>query len=160
MSERLTLYVFKGPDKQQFRSIFEQVVRTHAGSITWGEAFKKPNVDCRTTHQNNVHTVYLPSDSEAGRLLCALTGMAIGGPWIVLRIQEGSHWDYSLYDSERNIDNFSTLPEYWDDPELIADTKGTPELLALYWDIPLERVERILRHGDFGRLTRTCMRRS
>lgn len=73
--------------------------------------------------------------------------MELGGPWIEARIQEGSHWDYSLRYGSLHLDNFSTLPEYWDDdPLLILAAKGRPELLAEAWQIPIEAINKYLVH--------------
>jgi hypothetical protein len=79
-----------------------------------------------------------------------------------VRIQEGSLWDYSLYDGASHIDNFSTLAEYWDDnPEWIATQRGNPTLLARVWRIDQATVENYLKPWGFeldGDSFRTSLR--
>lgn len=72
--------------------------------------------------------------------------MELGGVWLEARIQEGSHWDYTLYYPGRPLDEFSTLPQYWDDDELLALSKqGRPELLAKAWNVPRDTIDRYIR---------------
>lgn len=144
MGLRLTLRVFKGPDKEEFQRVFATEVERHGGRVSWDRKHTQHEVDLRTTHQADVHTVFMPYLSGADYLLCRLVGAALQSPWVEARIQEGTLWDYSLYEGADNVDNFSTLPEYWEqDP---AEYRGNPRLLAQIWNAPLERIERYLRH--------------
>lgn len=74
-------------------------------------------------------------------------GMELRCVWLEARIQEGSHWDYSLYRGARSLDEFSTLPQYWDeDDELLALSKeGRPKLLAKAWNVPHDSIDRYIR---------------
>jgi hypothetical protein len=73
-------------------------------------------------------------------------GIKLGGVWLEARIQEGSHWDYTLQYPGVVLDNFSTLPEYWSEDELIKlSTQGRPEILAKAWGVPIELIERYVR---------------
>jgi hypothetical protein len=75
---------------------------------------------------------------------------ALGGaPYIEARIQEGSHWDYSLYRGRQHLDQFSTYPQYWqdeDDPIEMLYTQGWPEMLSLVFGVPQEKFSNYLKH--------------
>jgi hypothetical protein len=148
MSLRLRLRCFKGPSEEQFREVFAEQVERHGGAVHWLRSKTKPDEDLRTTHAGRVHTVYLPYLSGADYLICRLVGASLDVPWIETRIQEGSLWDYSLYSGPKHVDQFSTLPEYWEENDEQAAEKdlGDPGLLARLWDVPKERIERYLRH--------------
>lgn len=148
MSERLTLRCFKGPSEKQFETTFAEQIGRCGGEVHWRRAKTKPREDLRTAHAGEVHTVYLPYLSGAGYLLCRLVGAALDVPWIETRIQEGSLWDYSLYSGAKHVDQFSTLPEYWEEYAEQAAEKdlGNPDLLARLWNVSKERVERYIRH--------------
>lgn len=145
MGEALTLRVFKGPDRNEFRSAVEAVVTRYAGRVSWEDAPLVPNEDFRTSHSGNVHAVYLPGLSGADHLLCMRIGEKLSTPWLELRVQEGCLWDYSLYVGSTHLDDFSTLPEYWgEDEEWNATQRGNPQLLGATWDIKQSRIERYL----------------
>ena len=148
MSERLTLRAFKFPSEDQFREVFAAMVDQCGGEIDWDVRETAAREDLRTTHQGEVHTLYLPYLSGADYLLCRLLGAALDAPWIETRIQEGTLWEYSLYRGAVHVDDFSTLPEYWDDEdaEAVARQAGDSEKLARVWGVPRERIDRYLRH--------------
>jgi hypothetical protein len=76
-------------------------------------------------------------------LLCCALSELLKCPWIELRIQLESHWDYTLYLSNSMADNFSTLPEFWDQGlEFEAARRGDPHKLASLWSVPVEEIER------------------
>lgn len=148
MSERLTLRAFKCPSEEQFLDVFAARVERCGGEIHWHSTEAAAGEDLRTTHQGDVHMLYLPYLSGADYLLCRLLGAALDAPWIETRIQAGSLWDYSLYCGAAHVDDFSTLPEYWDeeDTEAIVQPAGDPEKLSLLWRVPRERIDRYIRH--------------
>lgn len=89
---------------------------------------------CECPYQDGDHSFF----TELSRVLGAI--------WLEARIQEGSHWDYTLSYPGIMLDNFSTLPEYWEDDELIKMAKeGRPKILAAAWGVPLEQIERYIR---------------
>jgi hypothetical protein len=146
MGESLTLRVFKGPDRNGFRTAVEEVVEKHSGQVWWQDAPLEPNEDFRTTHNGNVHVVYLPHLLGADYLVCMKIGERLSIPWLELRVQEGSLWDYSLYAGSRHLDDFSTLPEYWGQgEEWNATQRGNPRLLARTWEIRQNDIEGYLR---------------
>jgi hypothetical protein len=70
-------------------------------------------------------------------------------PYLVARIQEGSHWDYSLWRGMQHLDQFSTFPQYWaeeDDEIENLYNQGRPEMVSLVFGVPIERFDRYLRH--------------
>lgn len=148
MGERLRLRCFKGPSEEHFRAAFAAQIERYGGEVHWNLAKTDPYEHLWTTHAANIHTVFLPYLSGADYLICRLVGAALGVPWIETRIQEGALWDYSLYEGANDVDEFSTLPEYWEDDEQAAEKKdlGNPDLLARLWNVPKERVERYVRH--------------
>jgi hypothetical protein len=148
MGQRLTLRAFKGPTEDRFRQAFAELVERLGGKVRWHFKDGEPHEDLRTTHQGDVHTVYLPYLSGADYLLCRLLGEVLEVPWIEARTQEGVLWDYSLYRGSTNVDNFSTLPDYWDEDDAAAfdQNRGDPEKLASVWRVPEQRIERYLRH--------------
>ena len=57
------------------------------------------------------------------------------------RMQEGSHWDYSLQRGMQHLDCFSTFPQYWSedqDPIQILANRGNPEMVYLVFGVPIE----------------------
>jgi hypothetical protein len=143
MSDRLTIRVYKGAATEAFLAAVERVAIEHDGAISWGAQPPYRDRDFRTSHHNDVHAVYLPYLSGDDYLFCEAIGASLSVPWLELRVQEGSHWDYSLYRGGEYLENFSTLPEYWgdDDPSWIASQRGNPQLLADVWRIELSKVE-------------------
>lgn len=100
----------------------------------------------RIGEREGVYTADLPycdGDFQFFRQLA----MELGSVWLEARIQEGSHWDYSLYRGGRSLDEFSTLPQYWNgDDELLAlSMEGRPKLLAKAWNLPHDSIERYIR---------------
>jgi hypothetical protein len=145
MGERLTIRIFKGVTTQEFRAAAEEVATKYGGAVNWNSKPQHPDRDFRTSHNEKVHAAYLPYLSGADYLFCQKIAAALSVPWIDLRIQEGSLWDYSLYRGAQHLDNFSTLPEYWGyDEQWIATQRGNPQLLADTWGIQVERIEKYL----------------
>jgi hypothetical protein len=151
MAERLTLRVFKGPAKDAFRNAFEGVVTQHAGSVAWEDTSVEESGGFRASHNRDVHAVHLPyEESGADYLLCVKIGERLSIPWLELRVQEGSLWDYSLYSGSTHLDNFSTLPEYWgEDEEWNATQQGNSRLLAEAWRLDQSRIERYVRYWGY-----------
>lgn len=148
MGERLVLRCFNGPSEKQFQKGFAEQVERYGGEVHWHLPKTEPGEDLRTAHAGQVHTIYLPYLGGADYLICRLVGAALEAPWIEMRIQEGALWDYSLYDGAKHVDQFSTLPEYWDedDEQAMERGLGDPDLVARLWSVPKERIERYLRH--------------
>lgn len=131
MGERNSVYVFKGPNLRTFRDTSFSVVADLGGRLDWEVHPEPMQAKLLTSHNGHVHAAYIHSNEyEIAKTL----GARLAIPWINVRIQEGSLWDYSLYDAEDHLDNFSTLPEYWeDDPEWLATQRGRPDVLASVW---------------------------
>lgn len=154
MGERNRVYVFKGPTAEQFRDEVCKVVRQLQGLCVWDEHPDPPRSLLLTSHQDNVHAAYIHWKEYE---IASRIGENLGIPWIILRIQEGSLWDYSLYHGERNVNNFSTLPEYWEnDPGFLASWRGDAEVLAKTWGLPEASISAYLKPW-FGGLEDECL---
>lgn len=59
-----------------------------------------------------------------------------------LRVQEGDHWDFTLFRGREVVADFSTRVSYFDDdPRIGRPWKlGMPHAFAAAWGIPLDRV--------------------
>ena len=78
-------------------------------------------------------------------------GIAHGGPWLFLMLQESSFWEYQLYRGDQCLDQFSTCPEQWGrSAEENSLWRGSAHLLASEWGVEVERVERYLVNWDLG----------
>jgi hypothetical protein len=144
MGEGATYTLFKGESETAFHAALDKVAREHGGHFAL-EPTDNWDDSCSVASWGGVHGL-IAGDRRyplMHRIAWALKGRA----WVQVRIQEGSLWDMSLHAGMLNIDNFSTLPEYWDDddPLMVEWKKGRPELLALAWDVPIERIERYYR---------------
>jgi hypothetical protein len=141
-----TLRLFKGVDANTMRTAMAQVAASLGGSIRWGQA-GTGDQDLRLDCQRDVHTVYLPCQA-IDFTFCEEVGRRLGVPWIELRIQEGSLWDYAVYRGAECLDTFSVCPQYWDGGEADAETleqwRGKPEILAAAWGLPVERIRNYL----------------
>jgi hypothetical protein len=144
MGMRYTLRLYKGTDAATFRNGMEHAAGALSGSITWGVAGSGDGV-LRLSHDGDVHTVFIPYQGT-DFTFCREVGRLLRLPWLELRIEEGSLWDYSLYLGDESLDNFSVCPQYWDggDPETIRERKGKPDILASTWGLPVGRIERYL----------------
>jgi len=143
MAERNSVYVFKGPSLDEFRDAVISVVRKLGGKLDWDARPEPISANLLTSHNANVHAAYIHCD---GYQVAKTIGYDLGIPWINVRIQEGALWDYSLYHGDSHLDNFSTLPEYWEnDAEWIATQRGNPGLLAKYWQVDVSAVQNYLK---------------
>jgi hypothetical protein len=148
MGERNSVYVFKGPTHEKFRDTAVSVVGDLGGKLDWDIHPDPMDASMLTSHRNNVHGAYI---HKRGCDVAKAIGAELGIPWINVRIQEGSLWDYSLFEGETLIDNFSTLPEYWGNgSEWDATQRGNPRSLARVWRIDQESIENYLRPWGFA----------
>ena len=142
MSERNSVYLFKGTNTDTFHAATEQAVTELGGNLQWDARPHPYDSNLLTSHHGNVHAAYI---HVSGFEIARAIGRRLSIPWINVRIQEGALWDYSLYRGESHLDNFSTLPEYWDDaPESTDRQRGNAQLLADTWSISPYQIERYL----------------
>lgn len=141
-----TLILFKGMDETSFRKCLETAAKQLRGRITWGTPGDGKE-DFRLVSQGETHTFYLPNQKNH-HAYCLEVAKLCGLPWMELRIQESSIWDYSLFHGTNSVDDFSVCPQYWEGGELdekeMSTHKGKPDVLAKLWNIPVERIERYL----------------
>ena len=143
MGERNRVYVFKGPTEEEFRRAFAAVVAELGGQLNWDVHPKPIGSNLLTSHNGRCHAAYIHAREDE---IPPRIGSRLQVPWMAARIQEGSHWDYSLFVGQDNLDNFSTLPEYWDDdPAFHASRRGDAGLLARTWQIERGAIENYLR---------------
>jgi hypothetical protein len=143
MGERNSVFVFKGPTLEEFQTAFCEVVRQLGGRCVWDERPPAMKSLLLTSHKDRIHAAYI--HWEEYKIASAL-GKRMKIPWINVRIQEGSLWDYSLYQGSEKLDNFSTMPEYWDsNPEFLANWRGNADVLANVWNIEKSRFENYMR---------------
>jgi hypothetical protein len=142
VGERNSIFVFKGPTEGAFRYAMVSAVAQLGGRLVWDQHPDPMEAKLLTSHKGAVHAAYIHfQDHEVAKRV----GISLDIPWINVRIQEGSLWDYSLYRAESHLDNFSTFPEYWDDDEeWIATQRGRPELLARTWGVEQSTIENYL----------------
>ncbi|MBB6430158.1 hypothetical protein [Algisphaera agarilytica] len=96
------------------------------------------------THQGVVHTVQMPYQSLDFQFRERL-GEVLKLPWLELRIQEGHHWDYSLYLGNQHRHCFSCAPWYWGfSAQEQKSRRGNPKELASLWDMDVTEINRYL----------------
>ncbi len=139
MGERNSVYVFKDCSEEQLRDSLVCAVADLAGQLQWDTHPNPMQARMLTSHNDRVHAAYI---HDKGHEIASLVGKRLAIPWMNVRIQEGSLWDYSLYLAEEHLDNFSVHPEYWDDDEAWQATqRGKPEVLAKVWKVDQSRIE-------------------
>lgn len=147
MATRLQIRLFKGMGKDRFRRASEEVIRSRGGEIHWDQEPADWQERLRTSHRDEVHAVFSPRWVGGDFLLWKKVGETLNCPWMEVRLQESTLWDYTLYRGPDTLDCFSTFPEYWEnDPDFLEKWKGKPSVLAEVWEIPLEQIRDYVRH--------------
>lgn len=145
MGARLTLRIYKGCDQAAFRLLAERAVLAVGGEgIVWGERGSEPDQDLRVVHAGEVHTLYVPYQGS-DYVFCKKLGELGRLPWIEVRIQEGSHWDYALFSGPDLVDQFSVDPDYFCEKGDQAHLAGDATKLAEHWGLPVAQISRYLR---------------
>jgi hypothetical protein len=154
MGEKNSVFIFKGPPIDRFRRTLAAVVRQLGGRLDWNLRPEPMHSNLLTSHNKNVHAAYI---NVKGYEIATLLGATLAVPWINVRIQEGALWDYSLYDGENNVDNFSVLPEYWGQSKAWESTqRGQPKVLSRLWTIELRKIDKYLKPWGFRILDDHC----
>ncbi|MEX2112307.1 MAG: hypothetical protein WD845_03935 [Pirellulales bacterium] len=150
MGERNSVHAFKGPTAEQICAGIEDAVAELGGQVHWDQRPDSDQCSLWVSHNNVVHSaVFGQRDYE----IASFVAVRFNCPYLNVRIQEGSLWEYSLFLGATHLDNFSTLPEYWVDLEFPAEgelewletRRGQPQVLAQTWGIDQKRIERYLR---------------
>lgn len=142
-----TVQAYRCTDVKRFQQALAAVARKHGGTFSATKAPQSEKTTLRVGVGPNAITIYYPRPISPFHK--DLSSALEGTPYMEARIQDGSHWDYSLYRGPLHLDQFSTYPQYWDDEEDPIATlfaSGWPEMLSLVFDVPSERFERYLRH--------------
>jgi hypothetical protein len=147
VAERNSVFVFKGPSEEEFHRAMADTVAGLHGRLDWHAHPEPMKSSLLTSHNETVHAAYI---HLKGPEISKGVGAQLGIPWMNLRIQEGTLWDYSLYEGNLHVDNFSTLPEYWDDDKEWQSTqRGRPEILARLLKIDQRVIENYLQPWGF-----------
>ena len=145
MSLRYTCRLIRTADASAFRRATEGAVQLFGGHVEWGQEGRGD--EClRSGATPTVQTLYLPNGVCDWRVFETISS-TLNAPLMELRIQEEALWDYSLQLGAKDLDHFSTLPQYWahseePDEDRLRMWAGNPKLLAEVWQVPLERIER------------------
>lgn len=69
-----------------------------------------------------------------------------GKVFLLLYIYDGDYWGYWLYDKGTAIDQFNSMPDYFEEvpEEEIHKLKGDAEIIAKYFDVEATSIERYL----------------
>ena len=146
---RYTTRLFPCRDLEQFQRAIEKA------AVKLGCTF-----DPKKTSANGANTLIVERGSKGisvdGSLVVSMADFlrevswALEGlPYLEARIQEGSHWDYSLMRGLQHLDKFSTYPQYWEgveDPIEILYNRGCPEMLSLVFEVSVGKIDRYMRH--------------
>jgi hypothetical protein len=141
MVTRLTFTLFRDCTIEQLRTSIEEAIATFGGTVTWNTADEHLGTRMATHHGDAVHTVFIAEHGTYGLLRNVGEGLDI--PWMELRIQEGSHWDYSLMKGSEDVCSYSTFPEYFDTaPAFFRMFKRNARRFSKTWGVPLDRIDR------------------
>lgn len=143
--------LFKGCSEEQLHEAIELRLRHFRASAKWNSDDDSNGLFLGIISKNDVHTVRF---SYGGGVYGFFHGIGahLNCPWMEARIQDGSHWDFSLMKGGVSLDPFSTFPQYYDrSRESRRKFQGNPKQLAETWGVPLKRIERyMVNWGDAG----------
>lgn len=145
MGLRLSMRVYQCKDADTFRQLLEQAAISLGGQVLWREGRGDQYLHYHFGQHTHTLTVpYVPLIEQFSEAVGDLTGK----PWLRLRIQEGSLWDYELVEGGQSLDLFSVCPEYWTypdvDPAEVDQWRGQPAVLAKAWNLPVQAIDRYL----------------
>ena len=146
MGLRHTVQAYRCTDISEFKRAVRETAKKHGGTFST----KKPK-----DYQNSLRVGVGPNaiaivyPRPIYGFIRDLSFALQGAPYMEARIQEGSHWDYSLSRGMQHLDQFSTFPQYWEGEEDEIESlynQGWPEMVSLVFGVPIERFDRYLRH--------------
>lgn len=149
MGLRHTVRAFRCTDLEVFKEAMKTAAKKSGGSFRGDHAPMQSNETVWVAEGATAISLVYPARDNIATFLRDLSWALGGAPYLEARIQEGSHWDYSLCRGMENLDLFSTYPQYWDDEEdplTLLYQKGRPEMLSLVFGVPMERFERYMKH--------------
>src|SRR5688572_22037552 len=142
MGLRHTVQAYRCTDISEFKRAVRDTAKKHGGTFST----KKPK-----DHQNSPRvgvgpkTIAIVYPRSIYGFIRDLSFALQGAPYMEARIQEGSHWDYSLFRGMQHLDQFSTFPQYWEGEEDEIESlynQGWPEMVSLVFGVPIERFHR------------------
>lgn len=146
-----TIHAFRYTDIERFKTALEQTADKHHGKFIPKQSSENPENELLVGLGPKAITLFyrraiFPFMRD---VTCALGGV----PCMEARIQDGSHWDYSIFRGFEDLDQFSTFPQYWEneeDPITLLANRGNPEMVSLLFDTPVARFEPYLKHWRSG----------
>lgn len=147
MGLRHTVQAFRTTDLEAFKLALQETAIKHKGKFSTERTSDDLRTQIRVALGPKAIAVVHPRpiSSFFRDVSCSLGGV----PYMEARIQEGSHWDYSLHRGFELLDSFSTYPQYFrgaDDPITLLARRGNPEMLSLIFDVPIPAFERYLKY--------------
>jgi hypothetical protein len=104
--------------------------------------------DCQMEEQNGGVVMVLNDGSlfEGNEAFFKFVSAEIAGPVLSLYIYDGDYWGYSLFSSGREIDEFSPMPNYFEeaDEAALQKVKGNSRIVADCFDVPEDRIRNYL----------------
>lgn len=149
MGERLVVWAFRTGDASQFRRALSESIAAGNGAVSWKTKPKAGQIDVRTLEKSRVCMLCLPYLSGAEHCVAWLTGSRLDIPWLEIRIQEGDHWDYSLFSGREHLRFFSTRASYWGErPHGVVVARRAAARLASEWGMDTNALIRYHRAWD------------
>ncbi len=149
MGERLVVWMFRTGDAVGYRRALASAIEAGGGRVLWDSKPSSAQIDLRVLEKPAVCLHYLPYLSGSEHLVAKLVGSRLNVPWIVARVQEGNHWDYSLFSAAEYIHSFSTRATYWGKRAYgVSAARAAAARLALEWGIETRTIERYHRPWD------------
>ncbi len=96
-------------DLSKVREIISEAAEAYKDNI---EEFQVKEENCRYTEYNNGITITFHKGIPSPEFLAAFS-LKTDSPLLFLYIYVGDYWGYTLYDKGKEIDDFSTMPDYF-----------------------------------------------
>ena len=139
----LHVVLFPGGDEAACRAALEREARDPKLSL-------RPE-DCRWQTYEKGPAVELNDGANGyeavGRLSGAPDGSGLEGPVLLAYIYDDDFWGYELWQKGRELDQFASLPDYFDQGSP-PDKPGDADLVARCFGVEPERIRRYLLPWD------------
>ncbi len=110
MAERIQIHVFKGITLDAFQAAADEVAERIGRTILWNTKASDRKDDFLLAANEKSVAVFMNRSED---LSLAEVAKSLKATWMIVRMQEGELWDYSLYRGETHVHTFSTYPTYW-----------------------------------------------
>lgn len=150
MSHRITYSVIRGVEPSRAKHVLAEAAKSLPGSSPqnskWSDfpyvVASKKIVALAVPDALVLTSDAWPLAQEVARL--------VDEPHLELRIQEGDHWDFTLFHRTQVIADFSTRVSYFNSDSAVSRPwkQGSAETFASAWNVPLARVAPYLSDWD------------